>query len=315
MVDLTDNVARAFELGLDYPTIVADIEGWTEEQWLARRLLGLGGSDAAASGGFSPWKSKYGLWVEKRTHISSFEDNERMKWGRRLEGAIADGYAEDHEVEIVKLPLVLAHPQHPWMLADVDRFVLGDDGMIGGVLEVKNTDKFMGDTWEGDAPLHYKLQGLHYLAVTGLPWVDLYALVGGNTPRPFHIERNEDDIENLIDIEARFWKLVVDQTPPAYDGEDSTLAVVKSVWAGVDPDSVLEMSDTIREVIARHKDAKALADEAKKLKQAAEVQLIEWLGDYETAIVDGEVVYTRKMRKAYTVKEHDVSASRVLTVK
>ena len=34
-------------------------------QWLAERVTGVGGSDAAVVLGMSPWKSRYELWAEK----------------------------------------------------------------------------------------------------------------------------------------------------------------------------------------------------------------------------------------------------------
>ena len=54
--------------------------------------------------------------------------------------------------------------KYPWMLADVDRLVAGEDAG----LECKTASAYSADKWaDGNIPLHYVMQCYHYMAVTG----------------------------------------------------------------------------------------------------------------------------------------------------
>lgn len=61
-------------------------------QWLEGRSRGIGGSEAAAAIGRSPWKTALTLWKEK-TGAQAAPDlggNEAVELGRRMEPAIRD---------------------------------------------------------------------------------------------------------------------------------------------------------------------------------------------------------------------------------
>ena len=54
--------------------------------------------------------------------------------------------------------------EHPFMIADVDRLVVGEDAG----LECKTASAYNADKWaDGNIPLHYVMQCYHYMAVTG----------------------------------------------------------------------------------------------------------------------------------------------------
>ena len=66
-----------------------------EEEWLAYRRRGIGGSDVAAIMGISPFRTARDLYFDKRG-IAPFEDNEgnwvAMKMGHFLEDLVAKIY-------------------------------------------------------------------------------------------------------------------------------------------------------------------------------------------------------------------------------
>lgn len=63
--------------------------------WLKARKRGIGGSDAAAALGMSPWKTQLELYLEKRGELMAPDiDSEAMLWGRVLEPVIRQQYAE-----------------------------------------------------------------------------------------------------------------------------------------------------------------------------------------------------------------------------
>lgn len=57
------------------PQILVETAGLSEEEWLAYRRKGIGGSDVAALLGISPWRTARDLYFDK-LNIVAVEDNE-----------------------------------------------------------------------------------------------------------------------------------------------------------------------------------------------------------------------------------------------
>lgn len=312
-----DEVAEALsELGLPFPKVIGNTDAMPEDVWRQERRAGLGGSDAAAAAGLSRWKSRYVLFMDKAAEIPVIEETRRMFLGKHFEGPIASLYAIDNEAEVVRVPALLQHPEIPWMLANVDRFVLDPETkQIGGALECKMTDERMARFWEnGEAPIEHQCQCIHYMAVTGLPWVDLTALIGRDTTT-LRIERDEAAIANLISIEEAFWKLVEANTPPPVDSQaaSSTIELLSTLYADPEPASRTELPEEARELIEHRVN---LVAQRKSLKQALEgvdAQLMEMMCGAELGYVDGELAYTWKKqnRSGYFVEPTSFRVPRV----
>lgn len=100
-----------------------------KDEWLNERKKGIGGSDASALCGLSPYKTPLQLWEEKRGLLGQKEDNEAMLWGRTLEPVIRQRYS-DVTGRPVRLPTeILRHPTNDFMLANIDGFT--DDSRGG----------------------------------------------------------------------------------------------------------------------------------------------------------------------------------------
>lgn len=191
----------------------------SREEWLAVRNRGIGASDAAAAVGLSPYKSPLSLWLEK-TRRSTPEDlshSEPIFWGTTLEPILARVYAERTGRKVRRIQAVLQHPEHPFMLANLDRAV-GTEG----VLEIKTAGYHAAPQWEEGVPEAYQCQVLHQLAVTGKRWADVAVLIAGQDFRIYRLERDEDKLAVLIEREAAFWHKVVTDEPPATDGSESS---------------------------------------------------------------------------------------------
>jgi len=79
------------------------IEIENEKQWLAERAKDVTSTEVSALFGLSPYLTEFELFHQKRDGVTvKFEPNERMKWGNRLESAIAHGAAEDMGWNIAK---------------------------------------------------------------------------------------------------------------------------------------------------------------------------------------------------------------------
>ena len=72
--------------------IAASTRDMTREQWLEERRKGIGGSDAAAIAGLSPWKSPVAVWLEKTGQVEPEEPGEAAYWGTVLEDVVARNF-------------------------------------------------------------------------------------------------------------------------------------------------------------------------------------------------------------------------------
>ena len=122
----------------------------THEEWLDNRLKGIGGSDAGSVLGMNKYKSAYALWCEKTGRIHKNIDNERMRFGRDAEDYVAKRWEEETGKKCRKSGFSFQSVDHPFMLANVDRLVVGEDAG----LEIKTTSEYNKDMYsKGNVPI------------------------------------------------------------------------------------------------------------------------------------------------------------------
>ena len=199
----------------------------TEAEWLQARQNGIGGSEAAAIIGKSPWCSNVELWRRKtgRTESPDISDNEAVKFGHDSEPIIRDlfalNYADKYEVEYGGAFDMVAHPEHPFIFATLDGRLTEKATGRKGVFEAKSTTivrSMQKEKWWHDGkpciPDQYYCQVLWQLIASGWDFAVLYALLrydyGGDIRcefRPYTIERSEvmEDLEYLKTEGVKFW--------------------------------------------------------------------------------------------------------------
>ena len=261
---------------------IADTRTLTHDEWLALRRTGIGGSDAGAIMGVSPYKGAFSVWADKQGKLPPLEDNEAMRQGRDLEDYVARRFAEASGLRVRHEYSMLRSVDHPCMLADIDRRIIGERAG----LECKTSrDITMARYRNGEYPMEYYCQCLHYLAVTGWDCWYLAVLVYGTDLLIYKICRDEvlDDIEALIRAEEAFWQnhMVLDQ-PPAPDALDSTAAALGSVYPHEDGTTVCADQDADQ----------ALTDLAalKAQKRALDQKITERENQIKAAMGEAEVI-------------------------
>lgn len=246
-------------------------------KWLETRNAGIGGSDASVIMGLNPYKSPYQLWLEKtgQAVAPDLSHVQAVYWGSKNEANIAEWFEEDTGKKVRKLG-TLRSRAHPFMLANVDRAVMGEEAG----LEIKTAGVSQAKKWKGDEiPDAYYCQCLHYLAVTGADRWYIAVLIGGNDAKYKVIERNEDDIKALVKAEADFWNLVETKTPPPVDGSASCAAALSEQYKGGAP-AIMLPSDAEKVIESLESDRKIM--EALKMQMTEkENSLKELLGDSE----------------------------------
>lgn len=293
--------------------LVEDIDELTYEDWLGQRMVGIGGSDAAATMGLSPWTTPYALWAQKAEGITSDIDTDATWFGRHLEVPIGEAFSLREGVPITRYRKMLRSRRWPWMIVNLDFLQKRDDAL--GVLEVKNVGQRMSSEWDdGNAPDHYQIQVLHELAVVGpsAQFGDLYALVGGQDPRRVRVERDEGLIEAIAERERLFWELVQSHTPPAIDGHSSTTDAINRVYANPEKGSEVELDPMVVDILNVMAQIDAQIDGLDERREAYKNTVKTMLGNHEIGVVSeggkSKVVVTWKHqhRAGYTVEPNDL---------
>lgn len=214
------------------------------EDWLEIRKQGIGSSDAAAAVGLNPYKSQLELWLEKTGRDGNLpksdphDENSPLYWGNILEPIVAAHYTKRTGLRVRRINAVLQHPDPslPWMLANIDREVTGSNEVQ--ILECKTAGINGARLWKEGVPEYVQLQVMHQLAVTGKPAADVAVLLGGQHVEIHRINRNEQLIARLIELERHFWQYVESDTPPPADGSASADLALRCLYPEDDGQSV-----------------------------------------------------------------------------
>lgn len=229
--------------------------------WLAERRKGIGGSDAAAIIGLSPWATPYAVYMDKLGLLPEAEENEAMRQGRDLEEYVASRFTEQTGKKVQRCNYMIRNPRYPFALADIDRRVVGENAG----LECKTTSTLDLKQFHGvEFPERYYAQCVHYLAVTGADRWYLAVLVLGKGFYVYVLERDEAEIAALMTAEGNLWQMVENQTPPDVSGAEADTKAVETVWAESDGGDIelLGMEEPFRQ-LETAEETLALAKKAK----------------------------------------------------
>lgn len=256
----------------------------SHEQWLEERKRGLGGSDAAAACGLSRWKSPVRLYLEKIGELESTVSGDAVYWGNVLEDVVAREFQNRTGKKVRRCNRILVHPEHEFMLANIDRDVVGEDS----ILECKTTSAFNKEEWEGEnVPREYLMQGLHYLAVTGAQRCYFAVLIGGNNFQIRTIERDEDAIEHLIKLEKDFWENnVVAREAPEMDGSDDSSELLKKLYPAAKSDDFVRLPMEADEDLEQLESLKRQAKEIETMISEIENRTKDLIGDSAGGVTD-----------------------------
>ncbi|API73556.1 YqaJ viral recombinase family protein [Ralstonia pseudosolanacearum] len=267
--------------------------------WLEVRRTGIGGSDAAAAVGLNPYKSQLELWLEKTGRDAELpkpdpnDTTEPIYWGTLLEPIVAAAYTQQTGHRVRKVNAVLQHPTIPFMLANLDREVVGVPDVQ--ILECKTAGEFGTRHWQDGVPEYVQLQVQHQLAVTGKRAADVAVLLCGQALEVHRIERDDDLIARLIPLEAQFWHYVETDTPPPGDGSESADRALRCLYprdsgGTVDFSDDRQLSAAFADLVVVREQIEAQEVAAAKLKQTIQHAM----GDASRALFEtGEVTFKR----------------------
>jgi len=211
-------------------------------EWFALRKDGITATEAAVIAGLSPYKTPYQLWAEKRGAYTPDPVGPAAVRGILLESTVAEFYEMETGRELRRSNGIVRLKDIPWVMASLDRTIVGEEGLV----EIKTSTSPRWSLYP--VPPEVEAQVQWQMFVTGAPWVDVAALLGGLV---FRIERVVEDFEfqtRLYQKAIAFRDCVMNGTPPALQGEDSDALAAVIPWSGTD--ELAQANDGIERVAA-----------------------------------------------------------------
>ena len=267
-----------------------------KKEWLKYRKKGIGGSDAGAVCGLNPYRTAMQVYNDKISDAIEEIDNEALRQGREFEDYVARRFTEATGKKVRRANAMFYHESYPFMLADVDRMVVGENAG----LECKTASPFMAEHWkDGKIPLSYQIQCYHYMSVCDADAWYIAVLIYGREFKYCRLERDEEMLSDLVRIEQDFWENHVQKRIlPEPDGSklaDSVIAdYFKRSMAGSIP---LKGFD---EKLKRREELKGDIERMEKEKKKIEQELKIYMGEAE-----------RAENESYRVSWKSVSSSRI----
>lgn len=275
-------------------------------QQIEGRRKGIGGSDAAALCGLSPFKTPLHVYMEKLGLIEADSTNAfegSRIWGNYFERIIAEHFKEKNNKSL-HYDYFYQHTEKDVILfANCDAAIIIPKTPtahfdVVGILEVKTTDKENAWRWgepgTDEFPDEYKFQCAHYAMVTGVQIVHVAVLIGGNDYREYVYYKNDALESLLLEKELDFWKEFVERKipPPPICEEDCRLLYYSSNATKIVASNEIEQSalelKAVNETLAHYEEQKS------HLK----MKLMDYMRDNDTLVTaDDKVLVTWKRTK------------------
>ena len=236
--------------------VLANTSAMSRLEWLRCRTMGIGGSDVSVIAGINPYRSVYQLWLEKTSQVEPAESgSEVTHFGTILEPIVKQEFTLRTGLSIYEPGVIYRSRDYPFMLANLDGIVT--DHGEPCIFEAKTASAYKQSEWEDGIPPEYMMQIQHYMAVTGFGKTFIAALIGGNHFVYREIERDDEMIKQLIEMEERFWtENVLGAIEPISDGSEATSDFLDEKYAECDgntielPTETLELCDSIEQLSA-----------------------------------------------------------------
>lgn len=250
-----------------------------KEAWLKYRKRGIGGSDAGAVCGLNPYRTAIQVYYDKITDEVEEIDNEAMRQGREFEDYVARRFTEATGKKVRRANTMFYDERNPFMLADVDRMVVGENAG----LECKTASPYMADKWQdGKIPMSYQIQCHHYMSVCNADAWYIAVLIYGREFKYYRIDRDEEMIADLIHIEQDFWENCVRKGQiPEPDGSKIADTVIAEYFKQ-SRQEVIPLTG-FDEKLQRRQELVMVIDRMEREKKQIEQELKLYLGESEQA--------------------------------
>lgn len=269
--------------------ILTSTENMPYADWLEWRKKGIGGSDASVVCGINKYRSPIELWMDKTGQLPYDEAGEAAYWGTQLESLVRAEFTKRTGIEVSHASELLQSEVHPFMLANLDG-TCEHPNLGTCVFEAKTASAYKSGEWDDAIPDEYTLQIQHYMAVTGYKGAYIAVLIGGNTFKWKFIERDEELISMLIELESDFWDHVQSAVPPPLDDSEASADFLAERFPDSVPKSQITLPDTAADLIDQYDAACEQLEAITEQKQEAENLLKQMMGENEAGSLGNRTI-------------------------
>lgn len=288
--------------------VVHETKDMTRDEWLEARGRGIGGSDASSVLGFSPYKSSMSVYLEKVDYLNGIkpslsevkeEVSYRMELGNKLEEFVAREFSLMTGKKVRNVHGILKNDKYPFALANIDRSVVGERAF----LECKVTNSYGKKNWKKEVPIHYQIQMIHYMAVTGASHCYVAALIGNEELVIHKIDRDEEMVMKVMDLERLFWdECVLGGNLPAPDGSGDYSKVLQGLYKdGKSEELILFEKESFMD---RYDELCEVLKDCEKEKKTVEQYIQSQMKEYEIAYLgDRRITWKTQTRSSLDTKK------------
>lgn len=256
------------------------------QEWLAQREKGIGSSEVGTILGVNPFQTPYQLWRRKKGLDAPIQENEAMRAGHILEGAVATYFEEETGREVIKASA------GDWLAVDTEKDFLrvspdrtywleGKHSKDNkGILEIKTTQL---DIDSSELPPHWYCQLMYQLGVMGYHQGSLAWLTRGRKFGYADIRFDPDFYAYIKEKLEQFWTDYIhgEKEPPATTIDDVCLKFPRSIGKAV------EVNDEVMAAVNEIRMLKPQLDELTKKKKELEDSIKTFMGDADTLCLQG----------------------------
>jgi len=245
--------------------------------------------------------------MEKTGRQTKKLDSLPLRFGSFAEEFVASEYSRSTGFELIHDESIYIHPEHAFMSAHMDRFVL-EGGAASStssstsaptrILECKTANPFSSGDWgevgSDEVPLSYLCQSIWYMAITNINNVDLAVLFGNSDFRIYEIERDLELESTILQKANLFWsEYVAKDTPPPAQSETDCQALFRKSDPNKTIEAKIETLALTKRLQLLHNEIDIREEEVSTIKQS----IMSQMGEAETLTYEGKVLATWRAPK------------------
>ena len=257
-------------------------------EWHAARATGIGGSDAAAVAGLSPWSTPLDVYYDKIGESENIETPE-MRRGTLLEPVVRQMYC-DETGYTVEVPDLIRHPVHEFAIVHLDGIVLDQNCIWEG--KTARDRRGWGEPGSNEVPVVYLAQAQHGMMVARLPRTDITVMFGDFETVTYHVEVDLEFQDLLLEHETAFWACVQKRIPP----EPITAADVQRRWPISQPIGKPASAEYVN-MVARVSLIKDFIKKLEAVQETTEAEIKREMEEVEALTLGDEQIVTWKTAK------------------
>ena len=273
------------------------------------RMTGLGGSDIGAILCLNPWRTPFQVYQEKIGEAAPFDGNLQTRFGTHAEEFVAREYCQQTGRQVQRFKAMLRHHEVP-LIGHVDRLVVPvgqkKASHMGQIrtdlgLEAKTASAFAtgrasewGESGSDQVPESYLVQCAVYMALTECPRWDLAVLFGNTEFSIYHLSRDLELEEMILDEAARFWTdHVLARNPPTPSSESEA----RQRWPRQSDGKVIDADDAMAVMFQHLADCKRRGKEVAEEEQALKDLILPMLADADSVRRYGQPLATYRANR------------------